>query len=286
MPPPRPRRSVLYRLGTEPGSYADARLHPADALLFDLEDSVAPADKTAARRRLVAALGAGGFARQERLVRINALSNEWGPEDVRALAGVDIDGVMLPKAESAGELERLEALLAAAGAPAALRLWVMIETPKGVLAAAEIAAASARLAGIAIGLGDLSRGLKAYRQRAAGRLPVLHALSTVVLAARANGLAAIDSAYRDPGDAAAFRASCLESRELGFDGKAIMDPDLIAVANAAFQPSPEEIDWARRVLAEAARTPAGHAFFVDGQLMEPGYLETARDILAAGGRSA
>jgi citrate lyase subunit beta/citryl-CoA lyase len=271
---------VLYRLGTDRASYAEARRHAADVLLFDLEDSVAAADKSEARDRLRAALDAGGFGRQERLVRINALATPWGAEDARRLAKTDVDAIMLPKAESAQHVEDLHRLLEASGAAASLALWVMIETPLGVLKAPEIAAASPRLAGIAIGLGDLSRGLLAFRRPAAQRLPMLHALSSIVLAARAHGLAAIDSAFRDPSEPAAFRASCLESRELGFDGKALVDPAQIAIANAAFAPAQSEIEWARRVQGEAAKTPPGQAFFVDGQLMEPGYVEAARAILA------
>jgi len=275
-----PRRSVLYRLGVDPLSYASARDQRVDVLLFDLEDSVAPADKDAARARLIAALAAGGFAGQERLVRINPLETRWGRDDLGALAGSGLDGVMLAKAESAAQLRDAADALDAAGWPARTALWAMIETPRGVLAAAEIAA-SARLAGLAIGLGDLSRGLGGFRVAAPFRFPVLAALSQVVLAARAFDLAAIDSSFRDARDPDGFRRACCESRELGYDGKAITDPALAPIADAVFAPGAAECAWAARVQAALAAAPPGSPVVVEGQLIEPGYADLAARIAAA-----
>lgn len=273
-PAARARRSVLYRLGTDPDSYANAHRFAVDVLLFDLEDSVAPVDKDAARARLVAALAAGGFAGQERLVRINGLDTPWGAADLRALRGVGIDGVMLAKAESGAQMHAAARLLGDG-----VGLWAMIETPRGALAAAEIAGASDRMTGLAIGLGDLSRGMRGFRRAAPFRFPVLAVLSTVVLAARAFGLAAIDSAFRDPRDRAAFHAACVESRELGYDGKALTDPGLAPIAEAAFSPDAEELAWASRVRAALDSAPPGTQPTVDGQLIEPGYAEQAARIL-------
>jgi citrate lyase beta subunit len=277
----RARRSVLYRLGTELGSYAGARDIAVDVLLFDLEDSVSPADKAAARDRLAAAIAGGGFAGQELLVRINGLDTPWGLADAETVAGLPIDGVMLAKAEDAGAMRAVDRVLARAGAPATTGLWAMIETPRGVLAADAIAGSCRRMAGLAIGLGDLSRGLGGFRRAAPFRFPMLAALSTVLLAARAHGLAAIDSSFRDARDPLGFRAACLESRELGYDGKALTDPALAAIAEESFTPSAEEFAWADRVLAALEASDPGILPTLDGQLIEPGYADVARAIAAA-----
>ena len=277
----RARRSVLYRLGTELGSYAGAHDIAVDVLLFDLEDSVSPADKAAARDRLAAAIAGGGFAGQELLVRINGLDTPWGLADAETVAGLPIDGVMLAKAEDAGAMRAVDRVLARAGAPATTGLWAMIETPRGVLAADAIAGSCRRMAGLAIGLGDLSRGLGGFRRAAPFRFPVLAALSTVLLAARAHGLAAIDSSFRDARDPLGFRAACLESRELGYDGKALTDPALAAIAEESFTPNAEEFAWADRVLAALEASDPGILPTLDGQLIEPGYADVARAIAAA-----
>jgi citrate lyase beta subunit len=157
----------------------------------------------------------------------------------------------------------------------------MIETPRGVLAADAIAGSCRRMAGLAIGLGDLSRGLGGFRRAAPFRFPMLAALSTVLLAARAHGLAAIDSSFRDARDPLGFRAACLESRELGYDGKALTDPALAAIAEESFTPSAEEFAWADRVLAALEASDPGILPTLDGQLIEPGYADVARAIAAA-----
>ena len=160
----------------------------------------------------------------------------------------------------------------------ALLLNLPFETPKGVLNAEEIATATPRMEAIAIGLGDLSRGMGGFRRPAPYRFPVLTALSTVVLVAKAHGLAAIDSSFRDARDPEGFRAACLESRELGYDGKALSDPNLAAIADAAFGPTAAELTWSKRVLAAVAASPEGQQAVVDGQLIEPGYLDVAKTI--------
>jgi citrate lyase subunit beta / citryl-CoA lyase len=277
----RPRRSMVYRLGTDAASYGDGRSVAADALLFDLEDSVAPVEKPTARTRLLDALAAGGFNGQERIVRINALETLWGADDIAVLARAPVDGIMMAKAESPEQMRAANAALSHYGAPPTLGLWAMIETPRGVLAAAEIAGSTPRMAGLAIGLGDLSRGMGSFRRAAPFRFPVLAALSTIVLAARAHGLAAIDSSFRDAGDPDGFRAACIESRELGYDGKAISNPALAPIADETFAPNEDEIAWASKVLAAVAKARAGTQPVVDGQLIEPGYFDVARSVAAA-----
>ncbi len=274
------RRSVLYRLGIDPeGCAAAARFH-ADALLFEIEDSVPPGDKAQARARVVATLTAGGFRRQERLVTVNGLDTPWGRDDLAALARVPLDGIVLAKTESPDAVRAAEAILVAHGAPDTLRLWAMIETPLGLARAQEIAAATPRLVGMHVGLGDLSRGLNGFRRSAVNRWPMVPALATIVLAARAHGLAVLDSAFREPRDAEGFHAACLASRELGFDGKVFEDPALITVANEAYSPTTDEITWAEKVIAaRRGATPSG-LYFVDGQHIDPQYEALAERILA------
>lgn len=274
------RRSVLYRLGVDPGAYeAAATFHP-DVLLFELEDSVPPGDKDTARARVVKALKAGGFARQEKLVTVNGLNTPWGHDDLAALATAGADGIMLAKTESADMVRAAEVVLVAHGASSALRLWALIETPRGLSQVQEIARASARLAGLAVGLGDLSRGLNAFRRPAPNRWPMLPALAAVVLAARANGLAVLDSSFREPRDKAGFRAACLESRELGFDGKVFEIPALIEVANEAFSPTGEEVAWALKVVAAKGLAPPNGEYYVNGQHIDLPYEGLAERILA------
>ena len=278
---PTPRRSVLYRLGVDAGAYeAAASLHP-DVLLFEIEDSVPPGDKDRARERVVAVLAAGGFRHQERLCTVNGLDTPWGHADLKALAKAPLDGIVLAKTEGADAIRAAEAVLIANGAPPTLRLWGMIETPRGLVNVQEIARATPRLVGLTVGLGDLSRGLNAFRRPAPNRWPVVPALAALVLAARANGLAVIDSSFRDAKDnPAGFREACLASRELGFDGKVFEDPALIAVANEAFGPSPEEVAWAKKVIVARRSAPPNGEYYVDGAHIDPQYEALAERILS------
>lgn len=277
---PTPRRSVLYRLGVDVGAYEAATSFHPDVLLFEIEDSVPPGDKDRARRRVVDVLTAGGFRRQERLVTINGLDTPWGHDDLAALAKAPLDGIVLAKTEGPDALRATEAVLVANGAPPTLRLWGMIETPRGLVNVQEIARATPRLVGLTVGLGDLSRGLNAFRRPAPNRWPVVPALASLVLAARANGLAVIDSSFREPKDPEGFRASCLASRELGFDGRVFEDPALIAVANEAYGPTPDEVAWAKKVIiARRSATPSGE-YYVDGAHIDPQYEALAERILS------
>ena len=279
---PRLRRSVLYRLGIGPAaaSYESAPRFRPDVLLFEIEDSVPPGDKTTARERVVATLARGGFRGQELLVTVNGLDTPWGRDDLAALAGCGADGLVLAKCETPEAVREADRLVTARGAPPTLRLWPMIETPQGLVDVHAIAAASARVGGLLVGLGDLSRGLNAFRRPAPQRWPMLPALAAIVLAARAAGVAVIDSAFREPADAAGFQQACLDSRELGFDGKVFEDPALIPVANEAYSPSAEEADWAERVTAARAAAPANGEYYVDGRHIDPQYEALAERILA------
>jgi citrate lyase subunit beta / citryl-CoA lyase len=213
-------------------------------------------------------------------VTVNGLDTQWGHADLAALAKAPVDGIVLAKTEGPDHVRAAEAVLVAHGAPPTLRLWGMIETPRGLVNVQEIARASPRLAGLTVGLGDLSRGLNAFRRPAPNRWPVVPALASLVLAARANGLAVIDSSFREPRDPDGFLASCLASRELGFDGRVFEDPALIPIANQAYGPTAEEVAWAKKVIvARRSATPSGE-YYVDGQHIDPQYEALAERILS------
>ena len=275
MLPVRPRRSVLYMPGSNVRALEKARTLPADGLILDLEDAVAPAAKAEARALVAAALAAGGYGFREAVVRVNGPATPWGADDLEAAARAGADAVLLPKVERAEDVRAAERALDRAGAPASLALWCMIETPRGVLAAAEIAAATPRLACLVAGTSDLVKDLGARHTR--GRAEVLASLSLVVLAARANGLAALDGVHLDLADDAGFEAACAQGRDLGFDGKTLVHPKTIEVANRIFAPGPAEVAAARRIIAahaEAERAGSG-VVVVEGRLVEALHVEAA-----------
>jgi citrate lyase subunit beta/citryl-CoA lyase len=267
-----------------PGSNAraleKARALDADGLILDLEDAVAPGAKGEARRLVLAALAHGGYGFRETVVRVNGPATAWGAEDLSAAGRSGADAVLLPKVESAAEVRAAEAALDAAGAPASLRLWCMIETPRGVLALPEIAAATPRLACLVAGTSDLVKDLRA--RHTPGRAEVLASLSLLVLAARANGLAALDGVHLDLADDAGFEAACRQGRDLGFDGKTLIHPRTIDAANRAFAPLAGDVAAARAVIeAHAAAERAGSGVAVlDGRLVEALHVEEARRTLA------
>jgi citrate lyase subunit beta/citryl-CoA lyase len=276
----RPRRSVLYMPGSNARALEKARTLPADGLILDLEDAVAPAAKEDARALVLAALAQGGYGFRETVVRVNGPATPWGADDLAAAARSGADAVLLPKVEGAEAVRAAERALDAAGAPSALRLWCMIETPRGVLAAPEIAAATSRLSCLVAGTSDLVKDLRA--RHTAGRAEVLASLSWILLAARANGLAALDGVHLDLGDDAGLEAACRQGRDLGFDGKTLIHPRTIDAANRAFAPGAEEVAAARRIIAahaEAERAGSG-VVVVDGRLVEALHVEDARRTVA------
>lgn len=276
----RPRRSVLYVPASSGRALEKARTLAADALIVDLEDAVAPAAKDAARAAALAAARDGGLAPRELAIRVNGLATPWGAADLAAVAGAGVDAVVLPKVESPGEIHAAEATLAAAGAPPALALWAMIETPRGVLAVDAIAGASPRLVCLVAGTSDLTKDLRA--RPTPGRAEVLPALGLLLLAARAHGLAALDGVHLDLADDAGFEAACRQGRDLGFDGKTLVHPRTIEVANRIFAPDAAEVAAARRVIAahaEAVAAGSGIAV-VDGRVVEGLHVEAARRVVA------
>ena len=278
--PGRPRRSVLYLPGSNPRALAKARTLPADGLIFDLEDAVAPEAKDAARASVAAALTEGGYAPRELIVRVNGLETVWGDADLAIAATLPIDAVLLPKVESADRVRLTVSLLDALGAPPELSVWCMIETPLGVLAAAEIAGASPGSAALVLGTSDLTKDLNA--RETPDRLPLATALGLVLLAARAHGRAVLDGVQLDLADAAGFAASCRQGRDLGFDGKTVIHPSQITAANAAFAPNDDEVARARRLLAAYAQAIAAGkgAIRHEGRLVEALHVEAARRTLA------
>jgi citrate lyase subunit beta / citryl-CoA lyase len=280
MNPVRPRRSVLFLPGSNPRALEKARTLPADALILDLEDAVAPSAKEDARVRVLAALRAGGFGAREVAIRVNGLGTPWWEDDLGAVARSGAQAVVLPKVERPETVRAAELTLDAAGAPPSLSLWCLIETPRGVLAAAEIAAASPRVAVLLMGTSDLVKELRA--RHTPGRQEVLASLGLVLLAARAHGLAALDGVHMDLGDAPGLEAACRQGRDLGFDGKTLIHPSQLEVANRVFAPSEAELDEARRfVAAHAEAEAAGQGVVVvDGRLVEVLHVEEARRLLA------
>ncbi len=276
----RPRRSVLYMPGSNARALEKARALPADGLLLDLEDAVAPGAKEEARANVLAALAAGGYGFRERVVRVNGLGTPWGEADLAAAARSGADAVCLPKAEGAAAVREAERILAAHGAPDALAVWCMIETPRGVLACAEIAAASPRVACLVAGTSDLVKELHA--RHTPGRAEVLPSLALLLLAARAHGLAALDGVHLDLADDAGFEAACRQGRELGFDGKTLVHPRTIDAANRIFAPGADELARARRLVAAHAEAEAAGkgVAVVDGRLVEALHVAEARRVVA------
>lgn len=271
--PVRPWRSALYVPGSRPRALEKARSVGSDAIIFDLEDAVAPGEKPAARARLAEALERGGYGARAKLVRINGLDSEWGSEDLDAFADSSADAILLPKVNGPEDVDE-----AAASAPRA-PLWAMMETPKAAMNAAAIAA-HPRIDGFVMGTNDLARDLGS-RPRP-DRAPLMACLQICLLAARSEGLVCLDGAYNAFGDAEGLRVECVQGREMGFDGKTLIHPDQIAVANEIFAPSDEEINLARRQIAafdEAAAAGRGVAV-LDGRIVENLHADGARAILA------
>lgn len=275
----RPRRSALYVPGANARALEKISGLDADVVIVDLEDAVAPAAKEEARAAAVAAIRRG-LGRAEIVLRVNGAGTPWAEADLAAAASSGADAVLLPKVDGPDVVREAERRLASAGAPGSMALWAMIETPRGVLRAAEVALASPRLACLVAGTSDLVKDLRA--RHTPGRTEVLLALSTIVLSARASGLAALDGVHLDLADDAGLTASCRQGRDLGFDGKTLIHPRTIAAANLAFTPGDEEVDLARRIIrAHAEAEAAGRGVVVvDGRLVESLHVAEARRVVA------
>lgn len=278
--PIRPRRSMLYLPASNERAMDKARDLPGDMLTFDLEDSVAPEKKIAARKRLVARLRDGGYGARELLVRVNGLDTAWGHDDLAAFAGVNLHGILLPKIEDAADVHTAEALLTEGGADPGTAIWCMMEDPRAVLNAAAIASASPRMAGFVMGLNDLGKTLRAHMTP--GREAFIASLSQTVLAARAHGLAAIDGVFMDLDDAAGLIETCRQGRMLGFDGSSLIHPKQLAAANEIYAPSTNEVAQAEKIIAahKAASAKGEAVTLVEGRLVEALHVAQAERLLA------
>jgi citrate lyase subunit beta/citryl-CoA lyase len=274
----RPRRSVLYMPSSNERALEKAKSIPCDAIIFDLEDAVAPDAKPAARAAACAAVKSGEYGRRELIIRVNGIGTQWHDADVAAAAAAGPDVVLVPKVNSAEDVRALVAAMEAAGAPDHTALWAMIETPIAVLNALSIAQASPRLAGFVMGTNDLVKEL--YAEHVPGRQPVLAGLGLALLAARAAGIVVVDGVYNDVKDADGFRAECRQGRELGFDGKTLIHPGQVEAANAEFAPSADDVENARGIVAAWDAGAGTGVVTYNGRMIENLHVESARRTLA------
>jgi citrate lyase subunit beta / citryl-CoA lyase len=280
----RPRRSALYMPASNARALEKARNLPADVIILDLEDAVAPDAKKAAREQAAAAIAAKGFGRREVVLRTNALDTAWFDEDLVAAAAAGPDAVLVPKISSPEEVALVAHKLADRKAPPGLAMWAMIETPLAILDANFIAAAGRdpkmRLNVFVLGTNDIAKETRA--RIVPGRLPMLAALSTVILAARAHGLDVLDGVFNEIQDTAGFARECEDGRNLGFDGKTLIHPSQIEPCNAAYSPTEAEVAQAKKIVAAfAAPENAGKGVItVDGRMVELLHAEIARRTVA------
>jgi citrate lyase subunit beta/citryl-CoA lyase len=270
----------LYLPGSNVRALEKARTLEADGLILDLEDAVAPDAKEVARRQVVTAVGEGGFGNREVVIRVNGLDTPWGGDDLAAVATAGADAVLLPKVSSPDEVLAAVARLDEAGGPADLPLWIMAETPRGILESHAIAGAHPRLAVVVMGTSDLAKELRLPAR--SDRLGLLGALSHCVLAARAHGLEILDGVHLDLGDEAGLTAACEQGRDLGFDGKTLIHPRQLAAANRVFAPAMDTVERSRRIIHAwtEARDQGRGVVVVDGRLVENLHVEESRRVLA------
>lgn len=281
----RPRRSVLFLPGGNPKAISKARTIPADVLVFDLEDAVAPDNKEAARRMAVEAVAArADYGDKELVIRINGLESRWAAGDIAAAVPAVPDAILVPKISRPEDVRRIRAAMRAAGADPSVAIWAMMETPLAILNAGAIGATGADqgapLAALVVGTNDLAAETEVRPGR--DRVPMLPWLSTCVLTARAYELAVIDGIYNDFNDADGFAAECAQARMLGMDGKSVIHPNQVAPCNQSFTPSDEEIAWAQSILGAFDRAGAGtrDAVTVNGRVVERLHARIARRMLA------
>ncbi|GGC50482.1 HpcH/HpaI aldolase/citrate lyase family protein [Chelatococcus reniformis] len=278
----RPRRSALYMPGSNARALEKAKTLPADALILDLEDAVAPDAKQAAREQVCAAVKAGGYGPREVIIRINGLDTPWGADDLAAAAVAGPDAILVPKVSSPAVLADVGSRLS--GAPAGLAVWVMIETPAAMLNIAAIAAAArdraSRLACFVMGTNDLAKETRA--RLVPGRAPMLPWLSLALTAARAEGLDILDGVYNDIANLDGFKAECEQAGDFGFDGKTLIHPSQVEPANDIFSPPAEEVERARKIIAAFALPEnAGKGVLsLDGRMVEILHAEIGKRIVA------
>lgn len=275
----RPRRSALYMPAANERALEKAKTIPADAIIFDLEDAVAPDAKPDARAQAVAAVRSGEYGSRELTIRCNGLDTQWGAADVDAIAGAAPSAIVVPKVDSVSAVDAVADRLDAAGAPTDLAIWPMIETPAAIYAVRDIAE-HPRVSVLVMGTNDLARELRT--PIVAGRHPLVPHLASSVLAARAADVAILDGVYNDVRDPDGFAAECRQGMEMGFDGKTLIHPSQVEPANDTWSPSDDEIEHARRVIDafdEAVADGRG-VVTVDGRMIENLHVDNARRTLA------
>lgn len=280
----RPRRSVLYMPGANKRALEKAKTLPADSLILDLEDSVAPEAKAEARDSVCAAVKAGGYGHRELVIRVNAIETPWGMDDLRAAVAAVPDAILVPKVSQPGDIVTAAKVLGSVHAPGKTRLWAMMETPKSMLNAREIAALGTepehRLACLVMGTNDL---LKESRARALhNRIAVVPWLAMTLVAARAFGLDILDGVYNDFRDDKGFREECEHGRTLGMDGKTLIHPSQVTPCNEIFSPTDEEVTWSRAIIAAFDNPENDHkgVITVDGKMVERLHLAMAERTVA------
>jgi citrate lyase subunit beta/citryl-CoA lyase len=277
---PRPLRSVLYMPGSNARALEKAKTLSADALILDLEDAVAPDAKADARRQVGDAVRSGDYGERVLTIRVNGLDTAWHADDIIAAAAANPAAIVVPKVNSASEVQRIDQSLVDAGANPSVAIWAMIETPAAILRVAEIAAATDRLTTFVMGTNDLLSELRALHTPE--RTSLVGALAQCVLAARAHGKTILDGVYNDVKDETGFAAECDQGRVLGFDGKTLIHPSQVEPCNAAFAPSEQDIEHARAVIAafeQSLREGKGVAT-VNGKLIENLHVADAKRVLA------
>jgi citrate lyase subunit beta/citryl-CoA lyase len=275
----RPRRSVLYMPAANERALEKAKGIPADALIFDLEDAVAPDAKDAARANAVAAARSGEYGHREITIRCNGLDTQWGSADLAAAAMSGAAAVVIPKVAAVSTLDEVSNDLDAAGAPSSMRIWAMVETPTAIFDVRAIAH-HPRVEVLVMGTNDLARELRAGLLP--GRHPLLPHLATALLAAREAGKVILDGVYNDVADLDGFRTECVQGAEMGFDGKTLIHPGQVEPCNEVWSPSDGEVAHARKVIAafdEAVAEGRG-VITVDGRMIENLHVENARRVLA------
>jgi citrate lyase subunit beta/citryl-CoA lyase len=276
----RPRRSVLYMPGANERALEKAATLPADALILDLEDAVAPDAKPAARERVCEAATSGRYRQREVAIRINGIGTPWHDDDLRAVGAAGPAAVVVPKVDSAEAVNAIVKGLEAGGAPDHTAIWAMVETPVAMLHAEEVAAASERLTVLVMGTNDLAKELRA--EHVPGRAPLLGGLGLALLAARATGKVILDGVYNDIKDVEGFEAECVQGRQMGFDGKTLIHPSQLEPCNRVFAPAPEDVERSQRIIEafEQAGAEGRGVVTVDGRMIENLHVEQARRILA------
>jgi citrate lyase subunit beta/citryl-CoA lyase len=275
----RPRRSVLYMPGANTRALEKAKTLTADSLILDLEDAVAPDAKVAARQNILAALETG-FGYREAVVRINGLNTPWGIDDLKIFAKSKADAIVLPKVESAAQIQEVAKILQAENARPDMTIWAMIETPMAIFKLPEIAGAHPLLEALVLGTSDLVKDLHARHTPA--RVETQTALALSILAARAYGLCVLDGVHLSLDDDEGLRLSCVQGRDMGFDGKTLIHPKQIDLANSMFGPSQEEVKEAQERIAayEAAINSGAGIAVLNGKLIEELHIQDAKRILA------